>query len=401
MPREVQGVIDKMKENRCPTPEAIQVLLQQREAAVLALRDLLEETLRHHRPPAIQSDASMHAIFLLAALEAPEGLDPLLRILRRPQDFVEEFFGDILTECLSWAVARLARNHPEALLGLIRDCSPDHFVRDTVLKGFVAQAILWPDRRPRIVQELDKLLEEAAQGSDPLWNALLIGSVVSLASPELRGKVNVLFDHQEVDLTFISSDDVDRAYNRPASQHVETLDVFNLYRQYRWMLGWNDPEVTAEREAREQKEELADEGGMAEETAAIPPAFSSVKIGRNQPCPCAGGSKYKKCCLGVSNEEALRKILTGLGSATTIEQLKSDVARAIDAEELVRPSAIIEKALQARDGSELDFNSTEQARFFMSHFQAFWNNLADRRTPSILHGPALQGEEAKEGIKLP
>lgn len=139
---------------------------------------------------------------------------------------------------------------------------------------------------------------------------------------------------------------------------------------------------------------------MTEETVSAPPAISSVKIGRNQPCPCASGLKYKKCCLGVSSEEALCKILTGLGSETTIEQLKLDVARAIDAEELVRPSAIIEKALQARDGSELDFNSTEQARFFMSHFQAFWNSLADRRAPSNLHGPALQGEEAKEGIKL-
>lgn len=125
IPSEVQAVIDKMKEAWCPSPEGIQVLLRQPGAAVSALKGLLEEVLRHRRPPAIRSDAPLHAIFLLAALEAPEGLDLLLQILRRPQDFVEEFFGDILTECLSWAVARLARNRPEALLGLVRDRSLD------------------------------------------------------------------------------------------------------------------------------------------------------------------------------------------------------------------------------------------------------------------------------------
>ena len=30
----------------------------------------------------------------------------------------------------------------------------------------------------------------------------------------------------------------------------------------------------------------------------LPPARSSRKIGRNDPCPCGSGKKFKKCCLG-------------------------------------------------------------------------------------------------------
>ena len=26
----------------------------------------------------------------------------------------------------------------------------------------------------------------------------------------------------------------------------------------------------------------------------------SKKVGRNDPCPCGSGKKYKKCCLGIS-----------------------------------------------------------------------------------------------------
>jgi len=29
-----------------------------------------------------------------------------------------------------------------------------------------------------------------------------------------------------------------------------------------------------------------------------PPAQETPKIGRNSPCPCGSGKKYKKCCMG-------------------------------------------------------------------------------------------------------
>ncbi len=35
--------------------------------------------------------------------------------------------------------------------------------------------------------------------------------------------------------------------------------------------------------------------GVAE-TAPIIPAISVSKAGRNDPCPCGSGKKYKKCC---------------------------------------------------------------------------------------------------------
>jgi hypothetical protein len=39
-----------------------------------------------------------------------------------------------------------------------------------------------------------------------------------------------------------------------------------------------------------------------------------VKVGRNDPCPCGSGLKYKKCCLGKT-EFNLKKKRTLMGSA--------------------------------------------------------------------------------------
>lgn len=30
-----------------------------------------------------------------------------------------------------------------------------------------------------------------------------------------------------------------------------------------------------------------------------------MKIGRNEPCPCGSGKKYKKCCLNKTDEQRL------------------------------------------------------------------------------------------------
>jgi SWIM/SEC-C metal-binding protein len=34
--------------------------------------------------------------------------------------------------------------------------------------------------------------------------------------------------------------------------------------------------------------------------AARAPARSTPKVGRNEPCPCASGKKFKKCCDGAT-----------------------------------------------------------------------------------------------------
>ena len=45
------------------------------------------------------------------------------------------------------------------------------------------------------------------------------------------------------------------------------------------------------------KEDTEDLAGEAFEDAPAAYARAAPKIGRNDPCPCGSGKKYKKCCL--------------------------------------------------------------------------------------------------------
>ena len=45
-------------------------------------------------------------------------------------------------------------------------------------------------------------------------------------------------------------------------------------------------------EVREERQQVAKEAGTNEKHSTI----RKVKVGRNDPCPCGSGKKYKQCC---------------------------------------------------------------------------------------------------------
>ena len=53
--------------------------------------------------------------------------------------------------------------------------------------------------------------------------------------------------------------------------------------------------------AREEEEALPKKKvvsyGASPKQAAVPVEHKKIKVGRNDPCPCGSGKKYKKCCL--------------------------------------------------------------------------------------------------------
>jgi preprotein translocase subunit SecA len=53
-----------------------------------------------------------------------------------------------------------------------------------------------------------------------------------------------------------------------------------------------EPVFSSEEEVASSQEPVASSG----ESAEASPAIAQQKIGRNDPCPCGSGKKFKKCC---------------------------------------------------------------------------------------------------------
>ena len=83
---------------------------------------------------------------------------------------------------------------------------------------------------------------------------------------------------------------------RPASVRVQSLaraeEIVSLCDEHGW-------KVIVGVEPSEP-EELSDVerllSGDASDPEAVSPVRRDVRVGRNEPCPCGSGSKYKRCC---------------------------------------------------------------------------------------------------------
>ena len=54
---------------------------------------------------------------------------------------------------------------------------------------------------------------------------------------------------------------------------------------------------TQEEPKREKVATITSEGGASDKTVKRQPVVKKAKVGRNDPCPCGSGKKYKNCCL--------------------------------------------------------------------------------------------------------
>ncbi|MFQ5714200.1 MAG: SEC-C metal-binding domain-containing protein [Candidatus Scalinduaceae bacterium] len=83
--------------------------------------------------------------------------------------------------------------------------------------------------------------------------------------------------------------------NRPERDYYNKQELFNIYDRYTNVLttwaGYNEEEEEKEQVANGELNDYGYTAFQQEESIR-----SELKVGRNSPCPCGSGKKYKKCC---------------------------------------------------------------------------------------------------------
>ena len=77
--------------------------------------------------------------------------------------------------------------------------------------------------------------------------------------------------------------DVDRRDPRFSAEQLDALNAAAPGQNRPWVVALN-------------KWRLANTRPRRTSARRLPPRRSATKVGRNDPCPCGSGKKYKKCC---------------------------------------------------------------------------------------------------------
>ncbi|MEW6280399.1 MAG: HEAT repeat domain-containing protein, partial [Candidatus Eremiobacterota bacterium] len=244
------------------------------------------------------------AASLLGALGDERGLPPLLSWLRRETDFLAR----------EMVLSALAQLGPCALEPLVEMLHGQELPRYMVMRSLFSLAARHPDAQDAVCATFVRLLTPDM----PPWEGLPIVTWLDLrdrreAIPEverwLEGNPNSLY--REAHLNAWKSRE---RGDRFPSERMDPLDFltgdhWGAYHQLLESLAAEDDLPEREGWVAEFEEDLR---RLQVRLSMSGTAGSGPRPGRNEPCPCGSGRKYKKCCLDRDLEEGRQDPLVGL-----------------------------------------------------------------------------------------
>ncbi len=253
---------------------------------------------RFARNPAESSDAdaltSWFALFLLAQ-KREAGAMPLLRVLLKNPDGAESIFADDGSMALSRVVVSMFDGDIDALKAIVEDHDCAGYVHETVIEAIGFLAASGATDRSSVERWLEQLPEVYASRDEPGGELLAWGFVVarlgmSSSVETAKEKLKLLGDEDGE-----AGEELD-VLRQMAREEPDPLAAFE-----RDGVG---PVVDALADIKrvieigEALDAAAGEEGEGEDLA--PPAVNEFRdVGRNDPCPCGSGKKFKKCCLAA------------------------------------------------------------------------------------------------------
>ena len=214
--------------------------------------------------------APVHAWRTLAQLKAEEAIEPLIKLLWMFDSDNDDFVGEELPKVFGM----IGKKAIPALERYLFDDSNGVFDRVAAVHGLERIAASDPECREECVSIFNKKLQDF-NSDDPTLNGFLVLYLMELKAIESIDLIRQAYEAEAVDLSILGDfEDVEIGFDlkknrEKPSRYSAAID-----------------ELNADFFSSKQNQPV-----------------KKIKIGRNEPCPCGSGKKYKKCCLGKETQE--------------------------------------------------------------------------------------------------
>lgn len=283
--------------------------------------DFISEKITEEEKWDESSSFPLHALSLITALNAKEKLPVILRHLSEDEGVLDYWYNDHMYETMWKYVYHLAQDDLEMLKAFQKDKTYTKFPKIIILQAVTQIAHHQPERKAEVIQWYHDVFNFFLENVDDLL--LCDVDVVSLAICETCDLLDESFlpiakkfyDLDMVDLIMCGDYEEYKSLVSEKEHSVIKNNLFgNIYDHYQLVMAeWYGYETDEQREKRiaemEQriaaldKEKAAEkeklrgiQQQLAEKNSSVK-SKSVAKVGRNEPCPCGSGKKYKKCCI--------------------------------------------------------------------------------------------------------
>lgn len=306
----VQKAIEEITYKSSIFPEEpFRVISGNRELAIPMLLSAVEKAVREGEDLEEAYQLHFYALFLLAQFQARECFSQIMELVTLPGDTLDDLIGDAVTSGLSDILYNTYNGDLELLKRAVENPEVNDYAKSGILE-VMGQLYLDGDLGKEEFQEyIRQIVYEEEEIGEYVYTEL--ASVICECHfvdmlPELRR----LYDDMRVEEDAIGGYDscIDWMfqYEKEAFCHspVNAADMLR---------GWAMFEQPAREKGSEKDMEKLLRSVAARQNRPVP----KVKIGRNDPCPCGSGKKYKHCCMNkpkspidlIESEEEKKKWL--------------------------------------------------------------------------------------------
>lgn len=280
-------------------PEAaLKAAIEQREAITPELLRELENVANNPAKWADEQNHMLHlfAMFLLAQFREKRAYPLIAKIVSAPADIPYKLLGDSVTEDLDKILGSVYDGDPAILEKIIENPEVDEYVRDAAISVFLILENTGQMPREQIVDYFKSLFESKLERKySMVWDGLAC-AVADLPAPELLPYVRKAYEDELVNPMFSSLEDIEKDVLAPKQYRKERLhlidDTIADMKSWACFHGDNEDVTLADEDSPFLSLPFEDENYVT----PTPYVREGSKIGRNDPCPCGSGKKYKKCC---------------------------------------------------------------------------------------------------------
>jgi hypothetical protein len=254
------------------------------------------------------------ALMLLAQFREERALPALLDLLSLKENLLDAALSDFITEDLPAVLASLSGSRTDHLEAAVLDTALYEYVRSGALHAMANMVCVGTLERDRFVAFCAGLFRGGLEREQSSVWGLLLNACCDLQVVELQDEVRQAMRENLVPEFWMNEEDVDEAFalsGEEARARLKGTGHGLIDNAIASLAGWACFHEKDEEARQALKDILGEEDGEddsdfpeddASETEAEDDEYpeqlvrDEPKVGRNDPCPCGSGNKYKRCC---------------------------------------------------------------------------------------------------------
>jgi len=242
--------------------------------------------------------AHIYALMLLAHFKNPIAHKVIVDLFSLPGRTSDELFGDIITEDLPFILLRTCEGSFDLIKSLVLNKSADEYCRSSALQALVYAEALEMIPREEVVSFFGSLFTgtEAEEDNTDFWS-LAAMHICDMCPEELMDTIRKAYKDGLIWPGMINRKEFEEVLcegrmncREKVKKEMQLHSFDDIHDRMAWWACFKRNQAPPVSSLDEYTPPQKKSG-----------TGKSQKTGRNDPCPCGSGKKYKKCCLNKHN----------------------------------------------------------------------------------------------------